>query len=295
MNITVWGGAGFLGSHICDALSAVGHKVMIADINHSTWKKDNQEMIIGSVLDESIVNESIKNADYVFNFSGIADIQEANNDPVKSSKINILGNLNLMNACVQQNIKRYIFASSLYVYSNSGGFYRCTKQSCENFIAEYQRQYNLDFTILRFGSLYGLRSNDKNAIYRFIEQALLNKKISYFGSQNALREYIHVEDAAKICCDILDKDKEYLNEYITITGHQSMRVGDLLKMIKAIIGEDIKIEYNTNVAGAHYEITPYNFTPKLGRKYSPELHIDLGQGLLQIMELIQNQIKDKQK
>ena len=290
MNITVWGGAGFLGSHICDALSANGHKVIIADIKHSTWKKENQEMIVGSLLDESIVNESVKNADYVFNFAGIADIQEANRDPVKSSNINIFGNLNLMNACIEQNIKRYIFASSLYVYSNSGGFYRCTKQACEIFIAEYQRQYNLDFTILRFGSLYGLRSNDKNAIYRFIEQALVNRKISYFGSPNALREYIHVMDAASICCDILDK--EYSNQYITITGHQSMRVGDLLHMIKEILGDDLDMEYNTNTDGAHYEITPYSFTPKLGRKYSPDLHIDLGQGLLQIMEFIQNKIKD---
>ena len=127
MNITVWGGAGFLGSHICDALSDIGHSVTIADIKESLWKRDDQKMLTGNLIDKEIINQSVKNADYVFNFAGIADIGEANINPLESAEVNIIGNLNLLDACIQNKIKRYIFASSLYVYSNSGGFYRCSK------------------------------------------------------------------------------------------------------------------------------------------------------------------------
>ncbi len=282
MNITVWGGAGFLGSHICDALSDIGHSVTIADIKESLWKRDDQKMLTGNLIDKEIINESVKDADYVFNFAGIADIGEANTNPLKSAEVNIIGNLNLLDACVQNKIKRYIFASSLYVYSNSGGFYRCSKQACESYIDEYQAQFGLDYTVLRFGSLYGSRTDEKNAIYRFIKEALTHKKISYYGSPNALREYIHVEDAARICCEMLDE--RFVNQHLTITGHQSMRVGELFHMIREIIGKDIDFEFNSNADSAHYEITPYAYSPKLGIKYSPELHIDLGQGLLQIMD-----------
>jgi len=288
MKITIWGGSGFLGSHITDALSNAGHDVTIADISKSPWKRNNQQMVTGSLLDKKVVIESVKNADYVFNFAGIADIGDANTDPHKSAEVNILGNLNLLDACVQSKVKRYIFASSLYVYSKSGGFYRCSKQACESYIDEYSRQFGLDYTVLRFGSLYGCRTDEQNAIYRFIKEALTKKKIRYYGSPDSLREYIHAEDAARICCEVLDK--KFTNQHLTITGHQSMRVGDLFHMIREIIGEEIEFEYNTHADSAHYEITPYAFSPKLGQKYSPELHTDLGQGLLQIMELVHKEI-----
>lgn len=291
MNITVWGGAGFLGSHICDALTKIGHQVTIADLEPSIWATKSQKIISASVLDKKTVFESVKNADYVFNFSGIADIQEANSDPRKSAEVNIVGNLNLLDACVKQKVKRYFFASSLYVYSNSGGFYRCSKQACESYLDEYHRQFGLEYTVLRFGSLYGSRTDKKNAIYRFIKESLTEKKISYYGSPDSLREYIHVEDAAKICCEVLDA--KFANQHLTITGHQSMRVKDLFCMIRDIIGEDIEFIYNTHADSSHYKITPYAFSPKLGQKYSPELHTDLGQGLLQIIELVYKEIHEQ--
>jgi len=291
MKITICGGSGFLGSHIADELSNAEHEVTIFDIKESPWKNINQKMLVGSLLDKKAINEAVKDSDYVFNFAGISDIGDANLNPHKSAEVNILGNLNLLDACYQAKIKRYIFASSLYVYSNAGGFYRCSKQACEVYIEEYQRQFGLDYTILRFGSLYGCRTDEQNAIYRFIKEALTEKKIRYYGSPDSLREYIHAEDAALICCEILDK--KFTNHHLTITGHQSMRVGDVLNMIKEIIGEDITLEYNTHTHSSHYEITPYTFNPKLGKKYSPELHIDLGQGLLQIMNLVHKEILEK--
>ena len=291
MNITVWGGAGFIGSHVCDVLSENGHDVTIADINESQWIKDGQRMLVGDLLNIDSIMDSIESADCVFNFAGVADIDEANKDPIGSAKINIIGNINLLEACVKANVNRYIFASTLYVYSNSGGYYRCSKQACEGYIDEYSRQSNLKCTVLRFGSLYGLRSDEHNAIYRFVKEAITQNKINYYGSPDALREYIHAEDAANICCEILDE--KYVDQHITITGHQSMRVGQVLDMISEMLDEKIELDFHTENQSQHYKITPYSFNPRLGRKYSPNLNIDMGQGLLQLLHEVQKQIIDE--
>ena len=78
MKITVFGGSGFLGSHICDKLSEAGHDVTIVDVQPSPWLRPDQHMLTGSILDEALVEQAVSGADVVFNYAGIADIGEAN-------------------------------------------------------------------------------------------------------------------------------------------------------------------------------------------------------------------------
>ena len=282
MKITVFGGAGFLGSHVCDKLSNNGNEVTIFDIRESSYIRNNQKMIVGDILNASLVANAIKGAEAVFNFAGIADITEASENAIETVKNNILGNAIILDACVKQRVKRYVFASSVYVYSNSGGFYRCSKQACELYIENYNEVFNLEYTILRYGSLYGPRADERNAIYRFVKEALEKQTISYFGSPNALREYIHVEDAARSSVEILHS--KYANEHIILTGHQPMRVGDLLGMISEILQKPLDLNYEQNPSKDHYEITPYSFNPKIGKKLVSPLHVDLGQGILKVIE-----------
>lgn len=282
MKITVLGGAGFLGSHVCDKLSDNGDEVTIFDICESPYKRDNQKIIVGDILNSSLVNKAIKGAEAVFNFAGISDINRASDKAIETVKNNILGNVIILDACVKQKVKRYVFASSVYVYSNSGGFYRCSKQACELYIENYNEVFSLEYTILRYGSLYGPRADERNAIYRFVKEALEKQKISYVGSPNALREYIHVEDAARSSVDILNP--KFANEHIILTGHQPMRVGDLLSMISEILQKPLDLNYQQNPNKDHYEITPYSFNPKIGKKLVSSVHIDLGQGILKVIE-----------
>ena len=292
MKITVWGGAGFLGSHVADVLTKQGHKVTVADKNMSSWLLDKQKMFKGDVLNKNAVAKSVADADVVFNFSGIADIYEADLDPFKSAEVNILGNLNLLNACIKHSVKRYILASSLYVYSTSGGFYRCSKQACENYIDEFHRQQGLNFTILRFGSLYGPRSDGKNAIYRFIESAIRENKINYWGKPTSLRDYVHVHDAAQVCAELLD-DK-FNNENIIISGMQSFKVVDVMEMIVEMLDDNIILSYDEKADSGHYGKTPYSFTPKMAKKYVPSTQIDFGQGLLNMVEEIHKELNIKE-
>ena len=141
VKITVFGGSGFLGSHICDKLSEAGHAVTIVDLHPSPWLRPDQTMLTGNILDEETVRRGVEGADMVFNYAGIADIGEANNRPVDTARINVLGNVMILEACRRERVRRYVFASSLYVYGKSGGFYRCSKQACEIYIENYQAMH----------------------------------------------------------------------------------------------------------------------------------------------------------
>ena len=290
MNVIVFGGSGFLGSHVADALSEAGHKVVIYDLKKSLYIKSNQEMIVGDILDEKAVMEALKGCEIVYNFAGIADIGESLKKPIETAKYNILGNTILLEAVKREKIKRFVYASTIYVYSNSGSFYRCSKNACELYIETYQKQYGLDYTILRYGTLYGTRSDMRNSVYRYITQAMTEGKVQYPGNGNEIREYINVLDAAKASVEILDD--EFRNEHIIFTGHHPMKVSELLFMIKEILKKDIKIEYikpKSEDPIDHYTITPYAFIPKVGKKYVKHYYTDMGQGLLLCMQEIHDQ------
>ena len=278
----VVGGSGFIGSHVADHLSDEGYQVTIYDLTPSPWLRKDQQMTIGDVLDVEKLNDTITGSEVVYNFAALADLNQALGQPLKTVNINILGNLNVLEACHTHGVKRFIYASTVYVHSREGGFYRCSKQASEAYIEEYQKKYGLDYTILRYGSLYGPRADETNGLYRVVKSALDNGTVSYQGDVDAMREYIHVEDAARASIDALND--EFVNESVVLTGQEPMRVIDMLKMLAEILGLSAdSVEFIEDKYAGHYVRTPYAYQPKLGRKYIPPMHVDLGQGLLQVI------------
>jgi UDP-glucose 4-epimerase len=284
MKILVFGGSGFLGSHVSDALSDAGHEVTIYDCKHSPWIRSDQKQILGDLLDQEKISDSISSYDVVYNFAALADLNEALDKPLETIKINVLGNGYILDSCRKHSIKRFIYASTVYVYSREGGFYRCSKQASESYIEEYYRSYGLSYTILRYGSLYGPRSDASNGLYRIVRTALDTGKINYEGSPDSLREYIHVEDAAR--ASVVAMGEDFKNQSVVLTGQEPMKVIDLLKMLAEILGRPDLVEFSETEQVGHYVRTPYAYQPKIGRKYIPPMHVDLGQGLLQLIEEI---------
>jgi len=291
MKVIVFGGSGFLGSHVADTLTERGYEVTIFDLKPSPHLKKNQEMVVGDILDEQAVREVIKGADIVYNFAAVADMDQAKLDPVNTIKVNTLGNTNILQACAQARVKRFVFASSVYVYSRAGSFYRASKQACELIIENYQKIHNLPFTILRYGSLYGTRAHENNWLYHTLKQAVKEGKIVRYGDGEEIREYIHIKDAARLSVEVLDE--KYKNQYIIVSGHQQMKLKDMMFMIKEIMGKDFEMEYREVSAKGcpydpelHYEITPYVFNPKLAMKMLSSHYVDLGQGILELLDNI---------
>ncbi len=290
--ILITGGSGFLGSHVADAFSDSGYLVTIFDKKESSWRRKNQKFIKGDILDEKKVGEVIKNFDAVLHFAGASDIDEANKDPLNTIKSNIIGTSNILEACSKSKISRLIFASSIYVYSDHGGFYRSTKQACELLIENYYKEKKLNFTILRFGSLYGRRANRFNWINNIIYQALTKNKMERHGSGDEIRDYIHVFDAAKACVSILDE--KFKNKYVMLKGSQTIKIKDLMKMIKEIINKNIKIKFLPQINEEHYEITPYSFRPRTALKYIADTQMDLGEGVLDTVYEVYKKIHGKE-
>jgi UDP-glucose 4-epimerase len=284
---TVFGGAGFLGSYVADALADGGYQVVVFDKVASPHLRSGQIGIVGDILDPVAVAAAIEGSSVVYNYAGIADIDEASKDPIETVRINILGNTILLEAARRAKVERFVFASTLYVYSSAGAFYRSTKQACELIIEDYQKAHGLAYTILRYGSLYGPRAGATNGIGRIVSEAVTSGCIERVGTGDEVREYIHVWDAARSSVDVLAK--EYENSHVMISGQQSIRVGDLLSMIRSMLGGNVTINYRepdktSAGATAHYDVSPYAFNPKVARKIIRTSYVDLGQGLLDLIQ-----------
>ena len=279
--VVVFGGSGFVGSHVADQLSDSGYHVVIYDIHSSPFLRLDQEMVVGDLSNFELVSETIKGACAVFNFAALSDLNEALGKPISTININILGNCHILECCRLHDVDRFVYASSVYVNSREGGFYGCSKKAAELYIEQYQKTYGLDFTILRYGSLYGPRADSRNGLQRIIANAIKNKTLKYEGDEEASREYIHVRDAAIASVSSLNKD--FKNKRIILTGHQPIKVIDLLSMLAEIIGlPSSAVQFNKIENEGHYIRTPYHYEPELAEKYIPDTYVDLGEGLLEL-------------
>jgi len=289
----VFGGSGFLGSFVSDQLSEQGNDVTIYDVKESVFLKPNQKMIIGNILDGGRVHDICAHADVIYNFAGVSDINQANYRPQETLHTNFVGNLNILEACRIHRVRRYMFASTLYVYSKAGSFYRSSKQACELSIEAYAERYELGYTVLRYGSLYGPRANKTNWIYRVISQALDEKKIVREGGGEEIREYIHVLDAARLSVKALQP--EFQNECVIVSGNQTIRIKDLMVMIREMFNNKIALDFVASDDLTHYEITPYTFKPTLAKRIEDSQYIDLGQGMLDLIYTIANEKRKLEK
>ena len=280
--VTVIGGSGFLGSHVADELSRRGFAVTIYDKEPPPWLTSEQQFVQGDLLDQPSLAECCKQARYVYHFAGVADIGVAKVQPYQTIESNVLGAASVLEAVGNGGVERFVYASTMYVYSAAGSFYRASKQAAETIIEAYCDSLGLDFTFLRYGSLYGPRAQDWNGLRGYVHQVMEEGCLQYPGSGNERREYIHVRDAARLSVDILDP--KHRNEAITVTGSQIMSSSDLAEMIFEIVGKSPKITFRGDSSQEHYRITPYRYSPRSAKKLVPSEFVDLGQGILEICE-----------
>ena len=287
MKCLVTGGLGFLGSHLADELIKQNHSVTILD-KVSPISKLNKKIkfIKADLLNKKKTELAVRNQDIIFHYGGLSGINESMVNPLKTTEYNIIGTIRLLDLCLKYKIKRFIFASTVYVNSEQGSFYKSSKRAAEDFIEEYKKKYNLEFTILRFGTVYGLRASKENSIDKIIDVALKKKKIIYKGNKKNIREYINVKDASKIALKTIDK--KYANKYVQITGNKKTSVIKALNIIKKELGFNSKIVFKNKKAVGHYIKTPENLKIKKAVKINLRHSTPFNIG---IREIIENKIK----
>ena len=290
--VVVVGGSGFVESHTADELSNRGFSVTIFDIKKSPWIRDDQQFVEGNMLHLDELSYALKDAKYLYHFGGIADIGEAGKRPFDTINLNVMSAAVAMEAATVADIDRIIYASTMYVYSPYGSFYRASKQASEIIIEAYNEKFDIDYTLLRYGSLYGPRAQKWNGLKKYVDQVMRDGKLEYHGTGKERREYIHVLDAARLSVDVLDN--RHRNQAITVTGNQVLNSNELIDMIFEITG----VERNAVITGEvqsndHYVMTPYRYTPKAAKKLVPAEFIDLGQGIFEIVSEVYHEFENE--
>lgn len=288
--VIIFGGNGFIGSYVVEELVANGYEVISADLNASKYV-DDKYFKQCDILDVDAVNSLVEGADIVYNFAGFANLDDAIANPIKALELNVMGNLNILEACKKFNVNRFIYASSAYAMSDKGSFYGISKLTSEKLTEEYYKKFGLKFTIVRYGSVYGERDYHNNYIYNLLKSTLKTSEINHSGDGKEIREYIHAVDIAKLARQIIESD-DFINEHIILTGVERMQRKELFYMIQEILGKDIKIILNDDGYHNHYKITPYSFVPTRSKKLVANPYIDMGQGLLDCLKDIEENRDD---
>jgi UDP-glucose 4-epimerase len=257
MNIKLIGGSGFIGSRVYEYLKQKNYNIEVIDISDS--HNNNGYIYCDIVTEPDKLNQLLKDADVVYMFAAISEATKNTEDPKLAVNTNILGLHNVLDACLKNNIKRIIFSSTSWVYSdcseevvdedvllniNSGSsIYTTTKITGEMLIKSYQRCFNLNYTILRYGTIYGENANPRTVISTFLKRARVGENITI--SSEGYRNFIHVDDIARTTASIVDYLNETVNETINIDGLASYRLEDIANIIKEIYPE-VNIVKNVN-------------------------------------------------
>lgn len=257
MNIKLIGGSGFIGSRVYEYLKQKNHDIEVIDIRDSYNKHGFTSCNI--ITEQEKLLHLLRDTDVVFMFAAISEATKNTDDPRLATNTNILGLHNVLDACLKNNVKRVIFSSTSWVYSdcreevvdedtllniNSGSsVYTTTKIAGEMLIKSYQRCFNLNYTILRYGTIYGENANPRTVISTFLKRARAGEDITI--SSEGYRNFIHVDDIARTTASIVDYLNETANETVNIDGLASYRLEDIANIIKEVYPE-VNIIKNVN-------------------------------------------------
>ena len=283
--VVVFGGNGFIGSYVVEELLKQGYETISADLNTSKYV-DDKYFKKCNILDVESVNSLVEGADIVYNFAGFANLDDAIANPIKALELNVMGNMNILEACKKYHVKRFVYASSAYAMSDKGSFYGISKLTSEKIVEEYYKKFGLEFTIVRYGSVYGERDYHNNYIYNLLKQAVKSGEINHSGDGEETREYIHAADVAKLAVQIIQSE-EFINEHIILTGVERMQRKELFEMVNEILGDKLTIKLNDDGYHNHYKTTPYSFHPTRSKKLVANPYIDMGQGLIECLKDIE--------
>lgn len=279
MKVGVFGGAGFLGSYLVESLISKGHQTVSMDLNQG--ENYGARYVKIDILNKIEVNEICfrEKFDAVYNLAGFANLDKAIENPSSTIELNVIGNLNILEACKSNDVQHYLYASSAYAVSSKGSFYGISKLASEKIIKEYSLRYGMNFTILRYGSVYSERDFENNYIFNLVREAMETGKIIHRGDGQEQREYIHASDAATLSVEVLN-NKDYFGKHLILTGSDRFSRIDLFKMIAEISNESIEIVLQDDGYVNHYKHTPYAFAPEVSQRLIPNPFIDMGQGIL---------------
>ncbi|MGE8122165.1 NAD-dependent epimerase/dehydratase family protein [Pseudomonas fulva] len=270
--ILITGGAGFIGSHLSDALLARGYAVRIVD-DLSTGKRDNLqldhpllEFVEGDVADAKLVQRAAAGCQAVVHLAAVASVQASVDDPVRTHQSNFIGTLNVCEAMRIHGVRRVLFASSAAVYGNNGEGqsiaedtpkapltpYAVDKLASEQYLEFYRRQHGLEPVIFRFFNIFGPRQDPSSpysgVISIFSERAVQGQPITVFGDGEQTRDFLYVGDLVQVMVQALEQ-AQVEEGAVNIGLNQATSLNQMLAALQQVVGSLPAVSYTTPRSG----------------------------------------------
>ena len=303
MNILVTGGAGFIGSHICEKLLAHDFRVICLDnFNdfydplikerniHGLLARNGFSLCREDITDKKKLHETFRKhkIDLVIHLAARAGVRPSINDAALYEEVNVGGTINLLDCCREYGIKKFIFASSSSVYGGNKKIpfseddnvdcpvspYAATKKAGELICHTYNHLFGISIFCYRFFTVYGPRQRPEMAIHKFTSAIMEGCPVEVYGDGSSSRDYTYIDDIIDVVVNNLDSIKGY--EIFNLGNSRPVKLLDLIGMLEHATGKKATIEF-TELREGDVEIT-FADTLKADKmlKYNPKISIEEG-------------------
>jgi len=301
MKVLITGGAGFIGSNLCEKLLQKGVEVVCLDNFNRFYDQslkrenvsklqsfENFRLIESDILDTTRLKSfcSAEKVDAVIHLAAYPGNRRSVENPSLYEENNIRGTLNILNACLDCGIKKFILGSSYTVYGSGLSLpfketqspqkllspLAVTKSASENFSYVFHHIHGLDVTVLRYFTVYGPKQRPGSAVYEFVKSSLNGEPIKRIGKGEITRDFIFVDDAVEATIKALEKTGGF--EIYNIGSGTSLTIDQFLKIVSEVTGNPLQIieegDSPAIMPDAVADITKAKL--KLGWKPTVEIH-----------------------
>jgi UDP-glucose 4-epimerase len=248
MKVLVTGGAGFIGSHVIDALIDAGHEPRVFDVIPSPWH-DDVDTFIGDLTDLEAVKLAARGCDAIAHLGAIADVNHVAADPAYGERVNSGGTANVLEAARAEAVARVVYASTIWVYDGCNAEavdedsllglprhpYTAQKIAGEMYCTSYAELYGVDYTILRFGIPYGPRARPAAVIPQFFKNALAGRPLTIAGGGKQSRRFTYVGDIARGVAAALAPEAR--NRVYNLSSDETVSILQLATAVSEIVGD----------------------------------------------------------
>jgi len=298
MRFVVTGGAGFIGSHIADALVHRGDEVVILDnlfsgkMENIRHLQDNKSVtfIKGSITDDGCLEQACRNADGIFHEAAITSVPRSVKDPVASNEANVSGTLKLLVAAQKYGVKKILYASSSSVYGdtpilpkredmipNPKSPYAVTKLTGENYLKVFQELYGIETVSLRYFNVFGPRQDPKSeysaVIPKFITRVMQRESPIIYGDGTQTRDFTFVKDVVQANLRAMDSTAQGV---FNVAYENRISLTELAQMIMKTLGNDLPLKFEPPRSGDIHDSLAAISAAKKAFDYTPEYTVKTG-------------------